>query len=119
MDVTIANQSGMLTGTTTASYVKVLTIDTRGSGIIGKTRFLLKNTGSSNSIYYKIDGYLSDPTASVGNAIALKAETSIAASGSVDESVTPVAVVLPWAAVVFSLKNNAGASTWSLEWQSY
>lgn len=113
MDAKLATSSGLKSGTTTAAYVVAAKIDTRGCGYQGKTHFILRNTGATNSMYYKITGYLGDASGEIGTAIALKAETSIAAAGSVDD-VTYIAT--PYAAVVFEVKNNAGATTYSLEW---
>lgn len=110
MDAKLATSSGIKTGTTTAGYVVAATLDTRGCGYQGKTHFILTNTGATNSMYYKITGYLGSTS---GTAIALRAETSIAAAGSVDDVTF---IVTPYAAVVFEVKNNAGATTYSLEW---
>lgn len=109
-----ANLSGTVSGTTTSAYVEALRIDTRGYGTAGKTRFILTNTGATNSMYYKIDGYLADTVAGgSGTAIALKAETSISAAASVDDVTF---IVQGYASVVFSVKNNAGATTYRLEY---
>jgi len=110
MNVKLATNSGMKTGTTTASYVVAATLDTRGCGYQGKTHFILTNTGTSKAMLYKITGYLGSES---GTAIALKAEASIAASGAVNDVTY---IVTPYAAVVFEVKNDDGATTYSLEW---
>jgi len=110
MNVKLATNSGIKTGTTAAGYVVAATLDTRGCGYQGKTHFILTNTGATNSMYYKIIGYLGSES---GTAIELRAESSIAAAGSVDDVTY---IVTPYAAVLFYVKNNAGATTYSLEW---
>jgi|WetSurMetagenome_2_1015567.scaffolds.fasta_scaffold1509017_1 hypothetical protein len=109
----IANKFGTVTGTTTASYVEILHVDLRGCGQTGKFVAKLKNTGASNSIYYKID-YLIGGENSIS--AAGKAETSIAAAGTAAISTTEV----PYnCIVIISVVNNAGASTYQLDWTTY
>jgi hypothetical protein len=118
MELTVANKSGMVSGTTTAAYVKILTIDTRGCGILGKTRFLLANTHATLTMKYKIDGYLADTTGgdAGGQAIALKAETSINAATTVDDITY---IVMGYAAVVFSVIDNSGHATYQLDYTTF
>jgi hypothetical protein len=101
--------SGSKTGTTTGSYVAVLTIDTRGCGPQGKLLISLKNTHGSNTMYYKIDGYPGDPKVTTGLSIAVKAETQVN-STDVDKN---------YAAVVLSVKSNSGACTYQADWTTY
>lgn len=101
------------TGTTTASYVEIMHEDLRGCGVQGKFYAKLKNTGSSNSIYYKVD-YLIGSENSISTAG--KAETSIAAAGTATITTTEV----PYnCIVIISVVNNAGVSTYQLDWTTY
>lgn len=115
MDVQLACSSGLVTGTTTASYVEALHIDTRGCGYQGKTHFILKNTGS-NSMFYKINAYLGDPSGTIGTAVAITAETSIAAGATVNDATS---IAANYAAVIIYVENNAGVTTYSLEWCTF
>lgn len=109
----VKNKFNTKTGTTTASYVEIMHEDLRGCGNQGKFVGSLKNTGASNSIYYKVD-YLLGGENSVSKAG--KAETSIAAAGTAAITTTEV----PYNCIVIvSVVNNAGASTYQFDWTTY
>jgi hypothetical protein len=108
-------RSGSVTGTTTATNTAVVNIDTRGCGYQGKTLFLIKNTGATNTIYYQINGYLADPSGTVGIPVAIKAQTSIGTS----TLVTSTDTAQPYASVQVLVQNNAGASTYQIDWCTY
>ncbi len=115
-----ANRFGTKTGTTTASYVEALRVDLRGFGTQGKFIAFLKNTGATNTMYYKVDLYLhgsSDSAETDGQLTKVgKAQTSIATSTQIEITTTEV----PYnCIVVISVVNNAGATTYQLDWTTY
>ncbi|CAK0771337.1 hypothetical protein CCP3SC15_420026 [Gammaproteobacteria bacterium] len=115
-EVAIQTKSSLIKGTTTAAYVEALRVDTRGCGVQGKTVIQITNKSEDQTMYYKIDGYLADPTGALGGtAIAKKAETSIAAATTVVN--TDVAQV--YAAVVVSVVNNSAACAYQIEYCTY
>ena len=79
MEVQIENLTNSATGTTTATAVAAVTLDTRGLGTQGKTVFVINNTHASNTMYYQINGYV-HPNSTYY--VPVKAQTSIAASTS-------------------------------------
>ena len=108
-------KSNIVKGTTAAAYAKAVIVDTRGCGYQGKTLFLIKNTGATNTIYYQINGYLADPSGTVGIPVAIKAQTSIGTS----TLVTSTDTAQPYASVQVLVQNNAGASTYQIDWCTY
>jgi len=112
MDTKAATRTGMKTGLlTSASYVEVVRVDTRGCGVQGKTLILITNTTSGNTsygatpgpspFYYKIDGYPYDVDGTLGGkAVAKKAATSIAYGAA---TVVSTDVDAGYAALVVSL----------------
>jgi hypothetical protein len=119
METRIATKSGVFTGTTasTVTYQEVCRYDARGYGFQGKSYIQIRNTGAAQTLHYKIDGYLADPTGALGGtALALKAETSIATSTTV---LLTTEVVLPYAAVIISVKGNSGNTTYAVEYLTY
>ena len=116
VDIRAAYKSGQKTGTTTSAYVEVIRIDTRGYGVQGKLLALISNLDSSNTMYYKIDGYPFDESgANSGLSVAIKGETSIAAA----TTITSTDVDKGYAAVVISLKQNSGAGKYQVEYVTY
>lgn len=108
----MATKSGIFTGTTGANYVEVVRVDTRGYGYQGKTLVKIRNVGGANTIFYKIDAYLADPTGALGGlAENLVSETSIPTT----TTISTYTVAANYAAIVISLKNNAGASAYQVE----
>jgi hypothetical protein len=96
METRTANISGKKTGTTTATYVEVLDIDTRGYGAQGKTLIIINNISASKDMHYKIDGY---PSSNSTYFVAIKAETDMqeatqVASTDVDKGYARVVVSL-------------------------
>jgi hypothetical protein len=113
MIVQIEGDNGTATGTTTASYVVALSVKGYG-GINGKTIFKLTNlTGATLTMYYKIDGYISNHPDCAATAI--KAETSIANATPVTNTDTST----PYAKVVVSVKNNSGACAYQIDYLTY
>ena len=107
-----ATESGSTTGTTTASYVEVFRLDTRGCGVQGKMLISIKNTSGTVTMKYKIDGY---PGMYGGLSIACKSETSIGTSTQVDST----DVDKGYAAVVLSVIDNSGHATYQVDWTTY
>ena len=97
---------GSETGTTTGSYVAALDVETAQHR---SCTFLVANTGVTNTIYYKIWVY-----AKYGgtNYVEYVGETSIGTSTVVEVNVTETA----YAEVVIYVKNNAGASTYGIDY---
>lgn len=111
-----AFKSNTKSGTTTSAYVEAVRVDTRGCGVQGKLLALIKNLDSSATMYYKIDGYPFDVDGTQsGLSVAIKAETSIAAS----TTVTSTDVDKNYAAVVISVKQNSGAGLYQIDWETY
>lgn len=112
METRMATKSGIFNGTTGATYAEAVRVDTRGYGYQGKTLVKIRNTGAVNTIHYKIDAYLADPTGELGGLVEnLVSETSI----PVSTTISTYTVTANYAAIVISLKNNAGASTYKVE----
>jgi hypothetical protein len=112
MEVKYTPKSGTVTGTTTAAYVEALRIEGYG-GVQGKTIFNIRNSGATNTIYYKIDAYLtSNPNCLVTN---VTSQTSIAVSTTIQNTT----IVIPYAVIVVSVVNNSGASTYQIDWINY
>ena len=66
------------TGTTTDAFVVALSVKS-----IRNLAYVLKNTHGSNSLDFKIDGYLQDS----GFSVALKASAALAATAQTDDSI--------------------------------
>lgn len=113
MEVSHQTKNGTASGTTTGSYVEVFTprIDGRG-GIQGKVMFLIMNTSSTQTMFYKIDGYVY-PGSIRSNPV--KGETSIGTSTIVVQT----DVATPYAEVVLSVKQNSGAGTYQVDYVVY
>ena len=113
MNVNFGGMNGSVAGLTTAAYTEALTIAANG-GLTGKAIIRITDTdGASKTMYYKIDGYLSNDPKCV--ATALTAETDIA-------NATPVvntAVDKPYAKVVVSVKNHSAACNYIIDWMVY
>ena len=116
MNILNAVKSGIVSGTTASGYVEAVRVDTRGCGPQGKFLALIANLDSSASMYYKIDGYPADPTGALsGKAVAIKAETSIAAS----TTITQTDADKNYAAIVISVKQNSGAGNYQIDYTTY
>ena len=110
-------KSNIVNGTTTASYAVATTIDTRGCGYQGKTIIQITNLSGTNTMYYKIDGYLADASAGGQGGVAVHpaTQTSIATS----TTTTDTSVTQPYAAVVISVENNSGACAYQIQYITY
>jgi hypothetical protein len=109
-------KSNKKTGTTTAAYVEAVRVDTRGCGPQGKFIAIIRNTHATLTMKYKIDGYPNDSDGDQGGlAVAIKAETSIAAA----TSVTQTDVDKNYAAVVISVIDDSGHATYQIDWSTY
>lgn len=106
-------KSGKKTGTTTAAYVEAVRVDTRGCGPQGKFLALIKNVHASNTMYYKIDGYVNEDPDCLP--VAIKAETSIAGAAVV----TQTDVDKNYAAVVISVVKNSDVGAYRIDWTTY
>lgn len=117
MDSKRSNKSGVKTGTTTSSYVEAIRIDTRGCGVQGKLLAMIKNTGASWDMYYKIDSYPSDVDGGLGGlSIASKSETTIGEASTV----TSTDVDKGYAAVVISVKSaESTPTTYQIDFTTY
>jgi hypothetical protein len=117
MDAKRASKSGVLSGTTGASYVEVLRTDTRGCGALGKILLMIKNTGASYDLKYKIDGYPGDYAGDMGGqSVAIKAETTLGESAAATNTDTDK----EYAAVVVSVKSAESTPTaWQLDFCTY
>jgi hypothetical protein len=110
------HKSGKATGTTTAAYVEAVRVDTRGCGPQGKFLAIIRNTHATLTMKYKIDGYPFDVDGTrSGLAVAIKAETEIAAA----TSVTQTDVDKNYAAVVISVIDSSGHATFQIDWTTY
>lgn len=117
MDVKRASKSGVLTGVTTASYAEALRVDTRGCGALGKVLIMIKNTGESWDLNYKINGFPGDSTGEVGGQyVAIKAETSLGQGVAATNADTDK----EYAAVVVYVANaEATPTTWQIDHCTY
>ena len=112
MNIQRANKTGTTTGTTTASYVEALSIDTRGMGVQGKTLLIINNTDGTSAMLYKIDGY---PLPNSTYFVPIKAETSIAKTVQVVQT----DVDKQYAKVVVSVKDDDGHATYQIDYTTY
>ena len=114
METALQVKNGTASGTTTAAYVEVLRVDTRGCGPQGKMIIVIKNTGASYDLTYKIDGYPYDYAGTLsGLSIALKSATYIGETAQVTN--TDVAYNLA-AVVVSVISKEATATTYQIDW---
>jgi hypothetical protein len=117
MEVRAEIKSGKKTGTTTTAYVEALRVDTRGCGVQGLTLLLLKNTGATYDLLYKVDGYPYDVDGTLsGLSYAEKAETTLAQATQV-----LIDVSQGYAALVVSVMNaeTTNTTTYQLDWTTY
>ena len=108
-------KSGTTSGTTTATNVNAVVVNTQGCGPQGKLVALIQNQSGSNTMYYTILGYPFDSGASAGQAVTIKAQTSIAAN----TTVTSTDVDKNYAAVVIQVQNSSGACAYQIDWETY
>ena len=113
MEVRTANITGTISGTTTASYVAAIDIDTRGYGAQGKLLLIINNTtAATTSMKYKIDGYAQSNSTYF---VPIKAETSIAAATQVVQT----DVDKGYARVVVSIIDDSGHATYKIDYTTY
>jgi len=114
-EVQVSNVSGTVSGTTTSTvtYTEIARFDTRGCGWQGKTVVFIRNTGASNTLHYKIDGYIANTN---GVAQALRSETSVGTSTTTTDT---TAIIYPYGVVYISVKGNSGNTTYSVDWTTY
>jgi hypothetical protein len=107
MQVFVANvcQNYTVTGTTTGTYVDAYEI-LNAKGAI----FNISNQSATQTMYYKITGYISSHASCVATVI--KAETSIAAATTIQNT----DCVSPYARVVVSVKQNSGAGAYQIDY---
>lgn len=91
-------------GSTTAAYVNALTLDNRG---INSCKINIKNTDSTNSLYYKVivkhASYVS------GTDEELVAETSLAFGVEAN-----ISIVQAYSKVIVQVKNNSGVANYTI-----
>jgi len=109
MNVNFGGINGTVTGQCNpTTSTAVLTFSANG-GLTGKA-YIILHRAVGTSMYYKIDGYLSlHPSAIV---TALVAETSMTTDVTYN-------VLLPYARVVVSLRDNVGANTYQVDYMVY
>lgn len=112
MEATLAGANGHVSGTTTSSYVTVLSIPGYG-GINGKTIFYIINAdGATKTMYYKINGYYS---AAQATAIAVKAETDITDANAI----TNTDADKPYAKIEVQVKTHSAACNYTIDYMTY
>jgi hypothetical protein len=116
MEVKIATKSGLKTGTSTAAYVEVFRADTRGYGIQGSGKAMIKNSGASWDLNAKVLGYLADVDGTLsGQYDTIQAECVIAQAAA-----STVTWTIGYAAVVISVKSSEStATTWQVDYTTY
>jgi hypothetical protein len=109
MNVTFGGTNGTVVGQcNTTTSTPVLTFAANG-GLSGKAYITIKRAVGT-SVYYKIDGYLSSHPSSI--VTALVSETSMTTDVTYN-------VLLPYARVVVSLRDNVGANTYQVDYMVY
>lgn len=99
---------GNLTGTTGAAYTTDGSTDvTWACGKLGKRSVIVRNSGATNTIYYRIRGRVYP----AGQLMDIKAETSLATETTAIEKINDY-----YHQIVIDVKNNAGASTFIIEY---
>ena len=106
--------NGTVSGTTTTAYVEALRIDLHGCGGQGKFIAFLKNTSSTQTMYYKVDLYLANGASPLTKAG--KSETSIGTSTQVEITTTEVPYNV---IVVISVVKNSDVGTYQLDYSTY
>lgn len=116
MESKVSNKSGSKTGTSTGAYVEVFRVDTRGCGNQGLTMVLIKNTGASWDLKYKITGYPYDVDGTQGGlGYAEAAETTLAEATQAIEDVSAGYAAL----VVSVMSGESTATTWQIDYTTY
>jgi len=100
----ISVDSQHITGTTGTSYVATLSWECAD---IAQKSILLKNSSSTNTLYFKLVGYLA--TSGLGQSIV--SETSLAAGATVEFRYEDF-----WCTLVLSVKNNSGGCDYELDY---
>ena len=116
MEVQTGNVSGTKSGTTTSTtvYTEVARFDTRGCGWQGKTVVFVTNKSGTQTLHYKIDGYVANTS---GAALPLKAATSVPISTTTTDTTS---IVYPYGVIILSVKGNSGQPIdWTVEWTTY
>lgn len=113
MNVNFGGMNGTVTGLTTAAYVVALSIPGNG-GLTGKTIFQITDIdGASKTMYYKINGYLSNNSSCAATAVT--AETDVVNA----TPVVDVACDKPYAKIDVLVKNHSAACNYQIDYMTY